>query len=273
VFTLAENLEEMRIEAGVGELDITSIFEGQEVRFTLESIPGRTYPGTVAAIYLMPTVTNNVVSYTVIINVDNRDGSLLPGMTCAVEFIAARSEGILLVPNAALRYQPSALSAGEVEDRVFAAGLRGLDEAGRAAALAARAEAQARSQPQGGVSPGANPSMGLAGLAGGGQRMAPGMGASGPPRVPGIPSEMVRGGGANRSGPSSSVPTGSVPNGRSPDGRGGAPLKTLWYLDGAGKPDCIMVIPGLSDGSYTEVAPADGGAGLEGTRVITRERL
>jgi HlyD family secretion protein len=264
VFTLAENLEEMRIEAGVGELDITSIFEGQEVRFTLESIPGRTYPGTVAAIYLMPTVTNNVVSYRVIIHVDNRDGSLLPGMTCAVEFIAARSEGILLVPNAALRYQPTALSAGEVDDRVFAAGLRGLDEADRAAALAARTEAQARSQPQGGASPGANPSMGLAGLAGGGQRMPPGMGASGP-RPPGAA--------ANRGGPAGSVPNGRSPDGRGPGGSGRAPMKPLWYLDGAGKPDCIMVITGLSDGSYTEVIPAGGGEGLEGTRIITRERL
>ncbi|MDR3167766.1 MAG: efflux RND transporter periplasmic adaptor subunit, partial [Treponema sp.] len=81
IFTLAENLEEMQIEAGVGELDIPSIRQGQAVRFTLEALPGRTYVGTVETIRLMPTVQDNVVSYTVIINVNNRDGSLLPGMT------------------------------------------------------------------------------------------------------------------------------------------------------------------------------------------------
>ena len=128
VFTLAENLTEMQIEAGVGELDVASIHQGQEVRFTLESLPGRTFTGTVDSLRLVPKVTNSVVSYTVIISVENKDGSLLPGMTCAVEFIVDRRENILLVPNAALRYQPTGLSAGEISELVFNAGLRGMSE-------------------------------------------------------------------------------------------------------------------------------------------------
>jgi HlyD family secretion protein len=112
IFTLCENLEEMQIESWVGELDIASISSGQEVRFTLESLPGRSFSGLAASKHLMPSVQDNVVSYQVIINVENRDLSLLPGMSCAVEFIEEQRENILLVPNAALRYRPSALASG-----------------------------------------------------------------------------------------------------------------------------------------------------------------
>jgi HlyD family secretion protein len=109
IFTLAENLEEMQIESWVGELDIASIAGGQSVRFTLEALPGRVYSGVVESRRLAPSVQDNVVSYKVIINVDNSDGSLLPGMTCSVEFIEGREENVLIVPNAALRYQPAAI--------------------------------------------------------------------------------------------------------------------------------------------------------------------
>ena len=110
IFTLAENLSEMQIEATVGELDVVSIHRGQPVRFSLESIRGRSFPGEVEILRMVPTVSNSVVSYTVIVKVENLDGSLMPGMTCAVDFIVERSEDVLLVPNAALRYQPASQS-------------------------------------------------------------------------------------------------------------------------------------------------------------------
>ncbi|MDR0908787.1 MAG: efflux RND transporter periplasmic adaptor subunit [Spirochaetaceae bacterium] len=113
LFTIAKNLEDMQIEAGVGEMDVSQIFIGQKVRFTLEALPGKTYNGVVANRYLMPTTESNVQTYTVIINVDNKDGSLLPGMTCSLEFIAEQYNDILIVPNAALRYTPSTLAASE----------------------------------------------------------------------------------------------------------------------------------------------------------------
>jgi HlyD family secretion protein len=271
VFTLAENLEEMQIETGVGELDIKSIYQGQPVRFTLESLPGRTYSGTVETVRLMPTVQSNVVSYTVIINVDNKDGSLLPGMTCAVEFIEDRSENILLAPNAALRYQPTALSAAEIADRVFYAGLTGMDETGRAAALAARSEAQ--SQNSGAAASNEAPSLGLTSLiTGGGAGRAGGMGApgggGGPPGMGGAPGAFgdASGGSGSRSGFQINAGDG---NGSVTPG----PLKTLWYLDSDGKLDCILVRTGITDGSYTEVSPADPGTDLEGLRIILREKV
>ena len=107
IFSLAENLREMQIEAGVGELDVVNINEGQPVRFTLESMPGKSFSGVVETLRKVPLVSNNVVSYTVIIKVENQEGSLLPGMTCAVDFIVERAESVFVISNAALRFQPS----------------------------------------------------------------------------------------------------------------------------------------------------------------------
>jgi len=135
LFTIAENLSEMQIEANIGELDVASIYRGQEVRFSLESLPGRRFNGTVENIRLVPLLINNVVSYTIMIKVDNHDGSLLPGMTCSVEFIVARSEDALLVSNAALRYQPTGLSDELLEELIFNADLEYMTEAERTAAI------------------------------------------------------------------------------------------------------------------------------------------
>jgi HlyD family secretion protein len=238
IFTLAENLREMQIESWVGELDISSITEGQPVRFTLESLPGRTYQGEVQSKRLMPSVQDSVVSYKVIISVENPDGSLLPGMTCSVEFIEERRENILLVPNAALRFQPSSLKAEEISELVFNAGLEGMDETRRAAAVAARAEAQKQAAQGSG-----NSQAGLAGL------LMPGGG------------RMMRGPGGNRNQGQGSA--------ESPP----APPKPLWYLDSGGRPACFLVRAGSSDGVRTEISPLSEGAKLEGLSVILRERV
>jgi HlyD family secretion protein len=251
IFTLAENLEEMQIESWVGELDIASIYEGQEARFTLESLPGRTFTGTVESKRLMPSVQDNVVSYKVIVNVRNRDGILLPGMTCAVEFIEERKENILLVPNAALRYQPTGMSAGEIEDLVFAASLEGMDEARQAAAREARNST--RENASGAPSGGGGATGGLAGLLGG--NMGPGR--MGPP--------------GNRQGSQA----GGAPDGlraASNPAREGT-LKALWIIGESGKPEAVLVQAGTSDGSNTEIIPPGEGALVEGSQIILRERV
>ncbi|MDR1596110.1 MAG: efflux RND transporter periplasmic adaptor subunit [Treponema sp.] len=247
LFTLAENLEEMQIEAGVGELDISSIRQGQGVRFTLESLPGRSFSGIVESLRLMPSIQDNVVSYTVIINVDNPDGSLLPGMTCAVEFIEERKENILLVPNAALRYQPSGMSAGEIADRVFQAGLAGMDETQRAAAL----EARERMEAEGSAAEASAPRP--AGLTGMVMPQGPGRGPS-------------RNAGGAAGGQRGLAQGASLP-GRETMG----PAKPLWFIDETGKADCILVRTGITNGSFTEIrAPHEE---LEGRQIILRERV
>jgi HlyD family secretion protein len=91
---------------------------------------------------MVPVVLNNVVSYTVIVSVENRDGVLFPGMTCVVNFIVEQRENALLVPNAALRYQPSTLSTEQVDEMVFIAGLAIMDDDQRRTAIEMREQAQ-----------------------------------------------------------------------------------------------------------------------------------
>jgi HlyD family secretion protein len=261
IFTLAENLQEMQIESWVGELDISSILQDQEVRFTLESLPGRNFSGLVESKRLMPSVQDNVVSYKVIISVENRDGSLLPGMSCAVEFIQQKTENVLLIPNAALRYQPTVLSADEISEKVFNAGLAGMNEEQRAAAIETQAEAQ-KNTAASGQSGSSQAGAGLAGLV---------MPAGGRMRPPGS-------GGQNQNRTAAGV----SPNNRT------SPPRPLWYLDANGKPDCILVRTGISDGVNTEIRPLGagrgagerGGAGqtaaesdLENMQFILRERI
>jgi HlyD family secretion protein len=107
LFTLASSLSDMQITSSIGQLDIDYIRIGQEVRITLQALPGLRLSSNVESIHLMPAVTDNVVSYKVIIKLNNTDGRFRPGMTCALQFVRQKEENVLLVPNAALRYMPS----------------------------------------------------------------------------------------------------------------------------------------------------------------------
>jgi HlyD family secretion protein len=252
IFTLAENLKEMQIEAGVGELDVASIQKGQTVRFTLESMPGRTFSGEVETLRMVPVVSNNVVSYTVIVKVENLDGSLLPGMTCAVDFIVERGENVLMVPNAALRYQPTGLSAEKIDDMVFTAGLVNMNDEQRQAAIEARAQAKAH-QTEGSQASGQNANTGLQGLMmGSGQSAARMMGPGGG-RAPGQGPQ-----GQGRQGPQ---------GGR----REQVVMRNLWYIGDDGKLEVMRVRTGISSGSFTEIRSRD--EDLEGRQIILKEKI
>ena len=98
LFIIAEDLTQMQIEADVDESDIGLIKEGQQARFTVQSYPDRSFTGKVRQIRLQPTTISNVVNYTVVVDAENQDRVLLPGMTATVDF----------VPNSALNLRPSA---------------------------------------------------------------------------------------------------------------------------------------------------------------------
>jgi HlyD family secretion protein len=106
LFVIARDLKHMQIEADVDESDIGQIREGQEVRFTVQSYPGEIFSGRASQIRLQPRTISNVVNYTVLIDAQNDKGLLLPGMTATVDFVVNRAVNSLLVPNAALRFQP-----------------------------------------------------------------------------------------------------------------------------------------------------------------------
>ena len=97
----------MQILANVDESDIGQIKEGQDVRFTVQAQPDRKFSGQVSQIRLEPTTVNNVVNYTVVVNVANEDGLLLPGMTATIDFLVGQAKNVLRVANAALRVKPN----------------------------------------------------------------------------------------------------------------------------------------------------------------------
>jgi len=107
LFTIAKDLSKMEIKALVDESDIGQIKGGQSVRFAVQAYPSRKFAGTVKQVRVQPTTNSNVVNYTVVISAENNENLLLPGMTATVDFIIQHKENVLLVPNSALRFQPS----------------------------------------------------------------------------------------------------------------------------------------------------------------------
>ena len=103
LFTIAANLTDMQLEAKVDEADIGQVKEGQTVRFTVDAFPAETFSGTVRQIRLVPTVTSNVVTYTVIIDAPNHQGKLYPGMTANITILVQQRHG-LVIPLEATRY-------------------------------------------------------------------------------------------------------------------------------------------------------------------------
>ncbi len=107
LFLIANDLAQMQILASVDESDIGMIRQQQPVRFTVQAYPNDTFSGTVQQVRLQSTTQENVVNYTVVVAVQNRQGKLLPGMTATVEFITGSAQDVLVVPNAALRFRPT----------------------------------------------------------------------------------------------------------------------------------------------------------------------
>ncbi len=103
LFTIANDLAKMRITAAVAEADIGSVEPAQDVSFTVDAFPDRTFNGKVSQVRNAPKNTQNVVTYETIIEVDNRDLQLRPGMTANVSIVIARRDSVLRIPNAALR--------------------------------------------------------------------------------------------------------------------------------------------------------------------------
>lgn len=106
LFTIAQDLKRMQVEVNVDEADIGRIREGQTASFTVDSFPGRTFPGEVRQVRKAPKEVASVITYTVVVSTQNPDLRLLPGMTANVTFQIARRENVVMLPNAALRFRP-----------------------------------------------------------------------------------------------------------------------------------------------------------------------
>ncbi|MBP5247503.1 MAG: efflux RND transporter periplasmic adaptor subunit [Fibrobacter sp.] len=108
LFVLAKDLAKMRVMADVDEADIGQVKAGQKVTFTVDAFQDDTFSGTVESVRLNPTVTSNVVTYTVVITADNSDLKLLPGMTATCTIVTEEVEDALSVPVTAIKFTPAA---------------------------------------------------------------------------------------------------------------------------------------------------------------------
>lgn len=115
LFQIAQDLSHMQIDTSYAEADVGNIRVGQQATFRVDAFPNRTFRGEVRQVRLNPTTQQNVVTYDVVVSVDNLDQALMPGMTAYVNIVVAQRKDVLMVPNAALRFRPS--DAGPRQDK------------------------------------------------------------------------------------------------------------------------------------------------------------
>jgi HlyD family secretion protein len=253
LFTIAQDLTKMQIDTNIDEADIGRIKTAQDVEFTVDAYPDNTFRGIVDEIRIAPITVSNVVTYDVVVRVDNGDLKLKPGMTANVSIIVASKDGVLKIPNAALRFKPS-------EKEVPAAKASSVDKSGTApsgpsAKVTTRPSVAARSDGQSPVPAGKE----------GMRPVRPSDKAGADPADSDRPARRSPppGGkeGMRRFGPSDLN--------SSPPGRGvvqSAPRPyAIWILEND-KPKRVMVTTGISDGSFTEITSGDV---AEGQAVIT----
>lgn len=269
LFQVAEDLSKMEIVLAIDEADIGQVRQGQAVSFSVDAFPERQFRGSVQQVRLSATNTNNVITYPVVVAVDNTDLVLLPGMTANAQIEVSRRDGVLRVPNAALRFRPpDEAVAGPAEDAAPRGGGAIIDDLARAAAdldldagqqaafdaalAAQRARAGARTAPS------------AAGGNGGGARMFGGGrgGAGARPQGGGEPGGAMRQRMLERFGQQFSEFRATLDPERQARWDAaiaqllGARRAPLYRLRGDGRLDAVMVRVGASDGSWTEVAGA-----------------
>ena len=115
LFQIANDLSKMQVECSVDEADIGKVKEGQKVRFTVDAFPDENFTGKVSQVRYAPEIVQNVVTYTTIVEVDNPEMKLRPGMTATASVVTGEAKNVLRVPNSSLRFNPS-LSPEEMRE-------------------------------------------------------------------------------------------------------------------------------------------------------------
>jgi HlyD family secretion protein len=115
LFVISNDLAEMKIDTKVSEADIGKLVPGQKAYFKVDAYPGEMFEGTVSQVRNEPIITNNVVTYNVVVETGNEDRKLKPGMTAEVKIVVADKKDVLRVPTAALRFIPP--SSADIKDR------------------------------------------------------------------------------------------------------------------------------------------------------------
>ena len=122
IFQIANDLTKMQIDSNVAEADVGVLEVGQDVDFTVDAFPMRTFHGKVVQVRNAPITVQNVVTYDTVIGVSNPDLKLKPGMTANVSIIVAHKDNVLQIKNAALRYRPAEAAPAEMSSSKAASG-------------------------------------------------------------------------------------------------------------------------------------------------------
>ncbi len=254
LFTIAEDLREMKIELAIDEADVGQLRQGQPVAFAVDAFPDRRFRGEVAQVRLAAVNLNNVITYPVVVRVSNSDLALLPGMTANAEIEVSRRDDALRVANAALRFRPAGIEAPAPEARGRGGGMTeelpglvgglSLDPAQRAAfdrglaALRERADQRRRAATQAPTTPG------LVGGRGGGRR-----GEGGADAREGMSRGLMQAFGQFRA---TLRPPQQVAWDEALRTLSSARRATLWKLE-AGQPVAVPVRLGVADANFTEI--------------------
>lgn len=230
LFTIAHDLTQMQVMANIDQADIGAINQSNRVNFTVDSFPGRTFEGTIRQIRLNPQNVQNVVTYNVVVDVQNRDLKLMPGMTANLTFAVAERTGVLKVPNAALRFVPQGMTQEKIREMMRAAraaeggqgqqsaeGGQGQEQRGEK--QAGQGQSQGQGQGQGQEQRGARQQGGSEGRPAGGE--------------------------GQQRGRNFGAPTGPVVEGQT---------RIVWVLDANKQPQPRRIKVGITDGSATEIA-------------------
>jgi HlyD family secretion protein len=121
IFEIAQDLTKMQLDTNVDEADVGQVKLGQPVRFTVDAFPSQTFQGSVTQMRQAPINVQNVITYDVVVAVPNPDLKLLPGMTANVKILTNKEDGVLKIPNVALRFRPADVKP---DNAVRAAGRR-----------------------------------------------------------------------------------------------------------------------------------------------------
>jgi HlyD family secretion protein len=244
LFTIAQDLTKMQVQADVDQSDIGQIRVGEPAHFNVDAYPDQEFRGAISQVRLNATITQNVITYPVIIAVPNPDGKLRPSMTANVTIDVATVKDVLRVPNAALRFKPE----GKPDANGKTANARG-DNAARGGDNAAAGA---------GAGPG-----------GGGRRHRGGAGAPGVGAPAGASAGQVAGGtpGVPGSEGAATGAPGGGPGGFAGKGKGGRHQgQTVYVLGEKNALRPVYIRTGISDGHYTQVL---GGELKPGDKVVT----
>ena len=270
LFTIAEDLSKMKIELAVDEADIGQVQVGQRVTFTADAFTDRQFEGVVDQVRLSATNTSNVVTYPVVVTVDNADGTLLPGLTVNAEIEVSRRDGVLKASNAALRYKPTGIEAptapqaggarsGMADDLRREAAALGLEPAQQAAFDAAMAAVEARQQARRAAAPAGN---------GGGFGPPRGAGAPPPAMAAQIRQRMQQRWREDFAAFRDTLEPAQLQRwDAAVAALSGATRATVYRLSG-GRPEPVVVRVGATDGTATELT----GALEAGDLLVTGER-